>query len=205
MSRNFKSFLLASAALTMVTTAALADPITYAGTFTIIDTTNSGALTVTSNTADFSVPLTLGQEVENITLATFHTTDNTRSFASYASDSIEGIFNFTAPVNESNTVKGTVTEITANLFGHFSSSGSLVWTSDALYVPFSDGSVLDIGLGSSLFANLNGTSDAQVVSANYTLTKEPIPEPATVALLGGGLLGLSMIRRRRRSESSTAA
>ncbi len=204
---HFKSLLLATAALTAMSTVAMASPITYAGTFSITDTApaNNNALTVTAGDGTFSVPLILGQEQYNITLATFHTTDTSTSFASFASDTIEGTFNFTAPVNAVATVNGSVSEATANLFGHFSSSGALVWDTNNLNVAFSDGSRLKIDLGPSLFANLNGTSDAQVVSANFTLTHDPIPEPASLALLGGGLCSLRLIGKRRRRQTATAA
>ncbi|MBV9778260.1 MAG: PEP-CTERM sorting domain-containing protein, partial [Acetobacteraceae bacterium] len=64
----------------------------------------------------------------------------------------------------------------------------------------SDGSVLDIGLGPSWFGNGNGTSDAGTVSANFTLVKEPVPEPASMTLFGAGLLGLGTIAMRRRGR-----
>ncbi len=184
----------AALAMTLASGAALADPITYAGTFSIVDTSspNNNALNVTSTPSGFSVPLSLNKEVEDVTLANYFTTDPNHSWLSLASDTIEGTFTFTKPVSEVNSVDGTVTEGTANLWGRFSSAGVLTWDQNDLDVGFSDGSALDIDLGPSIFGNLNGTGDAGTVSANFTLVKEPVAEPASLALLVAGLLGLGM-------------
>jgi len=189
-------------ALMVASGTALADPITYAGTFSITDVSkpNNNLLTVTSTPDGFSVPLSLNQEVTDVTLANYNTTDPNHSFASIATDDIEGTFTFTKPVSNVYSVNGDVTETTVDFFGHLSSGGTLTWTNNDLNVAFSDGSVLDIGLGPSYFGNLNGTSDAGTVSANFTLVKEPVPEPASMTLFGAGLLGLGTIAMRRRSR-----
>ncbi len=190
----------AALALTLASGAAMADPITYAGTFSITDTSNptNNTLLVTSPGGGFSVPLSLNHEVDDITLANYTTTDPNHSFLSISTDTIEGTFTFTKPVSNTYSVNGNVTETTLDLFGHISSNGTLTWDNNDLSVGFSDGSTLDIGMGPSTFGNGNGTSDAGTVSANFTLTKEPVPEPASMAMLGAGLLGLGMLRMRRR-------
>ena len=189
-------------ALMVASGTAFADPITYAGTFSITDVSkpNNNLLTVTSTPGGFSVPLSLNQEVTDVTLANYNTTDPNHSFASIAKDQIEGTFTFTKPVSNVYSVNGDVTETTVDFFGHLSSEGTLTWTSNDLNVAFSDGSVLDIGLGPSWFGNGNGTSDAGTVSANFTLVKEPVPEPASMTLFGAGLLGLGTIAMRRRGR-----
>ncbi|MBV8702084.1 MAG: PEP-CTERM sorting domain-containing protein [Acetobacteraceae bacterium] len=189
-------------ALMVASGTAFADPITYAGTFSITDVSkpNNNLLTVTSTPGGFSVPLSLNQEVTDVTLANYNTTDPNHSFASIATDQIEGTFTFTKPVSNVYSVNGDVTETTVDFFGHLSSQGTLTWTSNDLNVAFSDGSVLDIGLGPSFFGNGNGTSDAGTVSANFTLVKEPVPEPASMTLFGAGLLGLGTIAMRRRGR-----
>ena len=189
-------------ALMVASGTAFADPITYAGTFSITDVSkpNNNLLTVTSTPGGFSVPLSLNQEVTDVTLANYNTTDPNHSFASIATDQIEGTFTFTKPVSNVYSVNGDVTETTVDFFGHLSSQGTLTWTSNDLNVAFSDGSVLDIGLGPSWFGNGNGTSDAGTVSANFTLVKEPVPEPTSMTLFGAGLLGLGTIAMRRRGR-----
>ena len=189
-------------ALMVASGTALADPITYAGTFSITDVSppHNNLLTLTSTPGNFSVPLDLNKAVDDITLATYNTTDPNHSWASLATDEIKGTFTFTKPVSNVYSVNGDVTEGTADVFGHFSSAGALTWDNNDLNVGFSDGSTLDIGMGPSWFGNGNGTSDAGTVSASFTLVKEPVPEPASMTLFGAGLLGLGTIAMRRRGR-----
>src|SRR5690348_2124021 len=95
-------------ALMVASGTAFADPITYAGTFSITDVSkpNNNLLTVTSTPGGFSVPLSLNQEVTDVTLANYNTTDPNHSFASIATDQIEGTFTFTKPVSNVYSVNG---------------------------------------------------------------------------------------------------
>ena len=50
-----------------------------------------------------------------------------------------------------------------------------------------------------------GTVPSDYTPAGFTVTlseSEPVPEPATLALLGGGILGLGMVGRRRKASKT---
>jgi hypothetical protein len=89
----------------------------------------------------------------------------------------------------------------------FLDSSMLYWlggtTSDAGFFAWNLNDVGDLGLEALSVTSVNGPwqTSTQALGA-FEIEANPAPEPTTLALLGSGLLGLAMMRRRKLSRTA---
>jgi hypothetical protein len=153
---------------------------------------SNGTLTATNLLSAFTFNLSVGGSTtpQNFLSLTMGGKNN-NSYNSSVTDTLT----FTGPGSGTFVDTGTVSfAISGNKF-----TGSVTWDDGASgkNVTLSDGSVVNINLADQAFLNVTNTT--LTATGVLTLVSGPsaIAEPASIAALGVGVLGLGLVRRRR--------
>lgn len=182
-----------AAAFAMVAaTAAMADPIDGTGSVSLLGVTSSTASIGVGTVFDNSGSVFAGGTGDLSTIA-IGTTVTTASFTA----SIGSAFSFTSAFGNFTGVIST-TSATGPTTGRVVDVYAL-----GTFTPLGDIGSFTAG-PASITASFTQTGLSGAVSGSFTLASPPAPppdevaEPATLAMLGAGLVGLAMVRRRRR-------
>lgn len=194
-----KPLLAAAAAAGFALAASSANALPFYGSFSVDANSGDGLIIETYAHNGGVLDFTLGSGTYTVDLFDIWTNESDVGRDDYAPRDISVGFDFTSPV-----LNGTSSGETSgdSLLGLLQ-WGSLTWVNPTDLV-MSSGDILRVSLSNEtfnegLFGLFPGQRHGATVSATFEYVA--VPEPATLALLGTGLLAIGVVRRKRRSAS----